>query len=221
VSTVGKAFQIGCGGIIAVLLVGFCALSPESSSTSTSVGDNRAAPAPAPPPLPPLDSARFARGRAIFKSLNRSRDEMTSTITITHPALPKYVNSRTSIVPYFVGDSTQAYLRLRISYVADDWLFVQSVSIRTDSGYYDLDPDRDAADGLHRANAGGEVWEWMDLKGDDHYEMLRDIGTSAKVLVRFNGRDFRNDWRPSASDRKAIRAMVDARYAVHPRLVAP
>jgi hypothetical protein len=39
--------------------------------------------------------------------------------------------------------------------------------------------------------------------------------------VRFSGDKYHQDWRPSVEDRRAIRAMAEARYSFEPRPDVP
>lgn len=157
------------------------------------------------------------RGLTERRSLKRKVDEMTSSVLQTHPALPRFINTRTSIVPYFNGSESAPYFRVRFAYVADDWLFVESIHIKTDTRTYDLFPEQYGRNSIERDNGGGGIWEWWDVPGDEHFPMLVDIGNSAKVMVRFEGRQYIRDWTMPAADRRAIKAMADVRYSYYPR----
>jgi hypothetical protein len=216
----GRAFKLGCGGVLALLLLGFC-VSLSSTPPSGAIATMDTTTAAPPRPSVVVDSSLLGRGMAARKTLRRKVDEMSSAVTLTHPSLPRFVNSRTSIVPYFIGSEARPSFRVRFAYVADDWLFVRTISVKTDSGYYDLTPPQFGDEAIKRDNAAGEIWEWWDAPGDEHYAMLLDIGRSAKVLVRFSGDKYHQDWRPSVEDRRAIRAMAEARYSFEPRPDAP
>lgn len=130
---------------------------------------------------------RLAFERAIG-NMKKSSDEIKGITWVSHrnaPILAKYVSV------YFGSSkgSVESYpLRLKLQYYGDDWLFVRSVTVKADDKVYELgklDFERD--------HSSGSVWEWIDMPVKDH-EMLSHWMTAKRVVVRFNGAQYYNDF---------------------------
>jgi len=134
-----------------------------------------------------LAGARQALEQAIG-NMKMDTDEIEGITWVTHrksPVLGKYVST------YFgskEGSAANYPLRLRIQYYGDDWLFVRSVTVKADDKVYNL-----GAMDFERDHSSGTVWEWVDLPVKD-YSMLNEWMSSKRVVVRFNGDQYHDDF---------------------------
>lgn len=146
---------------------------------------------------------RLAFERAIG-NMKKSTDEIKGITWVSHrnaPILAKYISvyfgsSKGSVVGY--------PLRLKLQYYGDDWLFVRSVTVKADDKVYELgelDFDRD--------HSSGSVWEWIDIPVKDH-EMLNHWMTAKRVVVRFNGDQYYNDFTLPQSQQTQLREVYQA-----------
>lgn len=146
---------------------------------------------------------RLAFERAIG-NMKKSTDEIKDITWVSHrnaPILDKYVSV------YFGSSkgSVASYpLRLKLQYYSDDWLFVRSVTVKADDKVYELgklDFERD--------HSSGSVWEWIDMPVKDH-EMLNHWMTAKRVVVRFNGDQYYDDFTLPQSQQKQLREVYQA-----------
>lgn len=91
--------------------------------------------------------------------------------------------------PYVGFKSGSAWLRYKLYYSADSWLFVNKVLIKADDHKQEL-PNLS----FERDHTGGTIWEWYDRSATDS-----DIGTIKRVIssddavIRFYGRQYYGD----------------------------
>lgn len=137
-------------------------------------------------------------------NMKKKTDEIEGITWLSHrnaPLLGKYVSV------YFGSDkgNTAGYpLRLKLQYYGDDWLFVRSVTVKADDKVYELgklDFERD--------NSSGSVWEWIDMPVKDH-EMLNHWMTAKRVVVRFNGDQYNDDFTLPRSQQTQLREVYQA-----------
>lgn len=162
---------------------------------------------------PPIDTAITQRARRDLAALSREIDAVQGDTTYRDPRASKFVNTRTAIGVYLVTAGGTLHPRMAITYVADDWLFVRSLTVRTDSALYELQPDQYGPNAIERDNGDGKIWEWWDVSADAHRAMLSDIAKSAKVVVRFNGKQYHKDWQVPETDKRAIVRVLSASLA--------
>lgn len=146
---------------------------------------------------------RLALERAIG-NMKKDTDEIKGITWISHrnaPILAKHVSI------YFgssKGSAANYPLRLKLQYYGDDWLFVRSVTVKADDKVYELgrlDFERD--------HSSGSVWEWIDMPVKDH-EMLNRWITAKRVVVRFNGDQYYNDFTLPRGQQAQLREVYQA-----------
>lgn len=144
------------------------------------------------------------------KQMSKKNDEMRGITWYRDKSSPKYVNSRTSLFAYIGKEKEQApFLRLKIQYTADDWLFIEKYIIKaddetfeiTENGYGEIETD----------NGGGDIWEWLDRPvGQDELTILKAIANAKEVKIRFVGRQYYKDKTMSLKDKIAVQNVLDA-----------
>ncbi len=207
---------LGCGGLIAafigLLIIGKCS---DAAPARSAAADTSRLPVLT-DTTPAADTAAFREERVALKALRKTIDSVTGQTTYTHPNSPKFVNSRTAVKPYLIDTGKRLVMRLQVTYVADDWLFIRNYAVKTDSGYYDWTPESYGADAVDRDNAAGGIWEWWDVDATPYLDALRDIAHSKRTVIRFTGKQYHRDWRVPPSDREAIRQLLLAQLAPRP-----
>lgn len=121
-------------------------------------------------------------------NMKKSTDEMTNITWISHRNAPV---SGKHVSVYFGSrkGSAKIYpLRLKLQYQGDDWLFVHSVIVKADDTVYELDNLK-----FERDHSSGTVWEWIDMPIENH-RMLNHCLSAKRVVVRFNGAQYYNDF---------------------------
>lgn len=146
---------------------------------------------------------RRALERAIG-NMQKNTDEITGITWVSHrnaPVLARHVSI------YFgskKGSAANYPLRLKLEYYGDDWLFVRSVTVRADDKVYELG-NLD----FKRDHSSGFVWEWIDMPVRDH-GMLNHWMTAKRVVVRFNGDLYHNDFTLPQGQQTQLREVYQA-----------
>ncbi len=177
-------------------LAGYLLLSkirPENSTYSDKVDEYKER----------IQSARLAS----VKRLRKKEDKVSGVTWYQHPNQPRYTNSRSTAYFYLgrKGDAGRPWLRMRVQFTANKWLFVEEVVAWHDgvtepliSGYFERDHNSD-------------IWEWMDVNPDDYQILvLRSLADADEAILRFKGRQYHKDVTLSAKDKKAIREVLEA-----------
>jgi hypothetical protein len=91
--------------------------------------------------------------------------------------------------PYVGYKSGKAWLRFKLYYEANSWLFVNKVLIKADDykqGFSGLNFARDHTEGT--------IWEWYDRNAlDSDIKLIKKVISSDKAVVRFYGRQYYDD----------------------------
>jgi len=109
-------------------------------------------------------------------------------------------------MPYIGFRNNSQYMMLRYNYARRDWVFFEKVTIAVDDdryykffNYYDITHD----------TGGGMVGEWIDESASSRdIEMLREIVTSKKTIVRFEGDYHYYDYTLTDSDKSGIKDVL-------------
>lgn len=169
--------------------------------------------------LTPLALAETKRANesqlAVYRSaLNKMRietDKFNGTKFYTDRSTPNYVNSSTFHLYIGKSEGGNPYLRFKVRYSDDDWLFVESASINIDGNVRDLglgvNWDRD--------NAKGDIWEWVDVEAtQSQLNVIRDVIGSKSSVIRFFGDKYRDDRTISSTQKRALQNVLDAYEAL-------
>jgi len=93
-----------------------------------------------------------------------------------------------------------ATLRMIVRYNADNWLFVERYTLAVGDERFQQRAD------FRRDNAGGRVWEWIDISPTpEQMSLLRQVAASDDATLRFYGRDY---YRDQDIDREARRDLT-------------
>jgi hypothetical protein len=121
-------------------------------------------------------------------NLKKKTDEIKGITWVSHKTEPLL---DTHMALYFGakdGSSAGYPLRMKFHYFADDWLFISNVTIKADDQIYTLEKME-----FERDHGSGSIWEWSDSAVDD-MAMLNKIIAAKKVVIRFDGRQYYNDF---------------------------
>ena len=151
-----------------------------------------------------------AAQKAALKKM-RTKTDKVEGITWYHASNePRYANSRSYVLPY-IGKrgSGSPWLRLKIHYTGDDWIFWTDLTFFID-GVQKYSKSYDYFDVL-REVGGGDVWECIDISpSSEDIKMLEAIADSKETIIRFKGKNHRYDLTVKASDKTAINDVLTA-----------
>lgn len=141
---------------------------------------------------------------AIVSRMRKKIDKLEKTTWYYDPSSPEY-NDANAFYLYFGEKGGEHWLRWRVQYHADDWLFIRSLTVYTDGRawkYNPVDFERD-----HRA----DIWEWRDVSPTaDDLAMIKAVIQSKEAVVRFNGAQYRADRTISAEQKHALQHVLEA-----------
>lgn len=151
---------------------------------------------------------REKRIKAALAGFNSKHDKVTGNSFYKSKNYPKYIDTRSYVLPYIGENDGRYWVRLKFNYTGDDWIFWEELTFLIDGeryyktiGYSNVERDNDS----------GDVWEYYDYSpSSSDMEMLEKIANSKETIVRFEGDRYHYDLTVSAEDKAAIKQVVDA-----------
>lgn len=142
----------------------------------------------------------------------RSETDAVRGITFYSDKTTTEYNDVNSFHLYIGKNESRIWLRLRIQYTADDWLFIENYVIKADDQRFDIAPDYFA---IERDNAYGAIWEWYDgaVERKD-IRMVQAIIASKNTTLRYNGKQYYVDREITAAEKQALQNVLDAFVAL-------
>ncbi len=156
-----------------------------------------------------LNKKKEAEGKKALAKLRKVKDEIEGTTWNYDPSSPRYNNSDAFHL-YFATKGDFAYpLRLKISYHANDWLFINSFVVVADGQRFERNHTRFEKDNNHK------IWEWYDepMTQDDK-KMIEAVINSKKAIIRFYGDKYHNDRTVSQQKKLALKNILTAHEAI-------
>lgn len=100
---------------------------------------------------------------------------------------------------YVVVDSKKQWLRMKIQYTGDDWLFVSSYKIAADDYRWQSEKMHFERDHSNR------VWEWVDKAPSiQDLKNLKALSKAKNPVIRFQGRQYFSDFQLEPIQQEAI-----------------
>lgn len=149
------------------------------------------------------ESDRLAAAQA-EKNLSKNVDEVRGITWISHRSEPITKDYMSLYFGTDKGSAASYPLRLKFHYFADDWLFVESVTVKADDETFNL-----GEIDFKRDNAAGSVWEWSDEPLRNR-AMVDKVVASKKTIIRFNGRQYYHDFVLPESQKTAMKEIISA-----------
>jgi hypothetical protein len=155
-------------------------------------------------------AAQKRRAKAAVARMRKKIDEVEGTTWYYDPSTPRYTNYDSFHIYIGSEQDSAPWLRLRIQYVADDWLFVNSFIVVADGQRFDKPLAK-----FERDNGGGEIWEWYDEStSPDDLKMIETVANSKKATLRLVGDKYRHDRTISATEKAALKSVLAAFHAL-------
>jgi hypothetical protein len=149
------------------------------------------------------------RSALALKKMIKNSDKIEGVDWYKENSSPKYNNQNGFFLYIGKRAAGNPWLRLRIQYFADDWLFIESFIVVADGQRF----ERNAVK-FERDN-NSEIWEWYDENlTDADLQMINAIISSKEAVIRFNGRQYRKDKKITESQKAAMRNVLDAYKAL-------
>jgi len=147
------------------------------------------------------------------KKMRKKYDDMNGTTWYHDKSSPQYLNYNGFYA--YIGDTKTSlpWLRLRIQYAADDWLFIEKYIIKVDGKTYTLSEEKYGE--IEKDNGDGGIWEWLDRSVDeDEYEIIKAVAFGENVKIRFAGKQYQKDKNITSKQKLALRNVLAAYEAL-------
>jgi hypothetical protein len=110
-----------------------------------------------------------------------------------------------STAQLYIGfNDKSVWLRFKVKYYGDDWLFVDSYKVAADD-YRWQSPKIN----FERDNSSGSVWEWSDSSATDKdIEVANALASATKSIIRFNGNQYYSDENLAEDQKEGIKNIL-------------
>jgi hypothetical protein len=157
------------------------------------------------------EAAEKTRIASATSKMRKETDDVRGVTFYEDKSTTQY-NNANSFHLYIGQKDAQEWLRLRIQYAGDDWLFIENYVIKADGQTFDFSPDYSE---VERDNGSGGVWEWYDREvTQSDVKMIQAIIASKSTTLRYNGQQYYSDRPITAAEKKALQNVLDAFVAL-------
>ena len=133
-----------------------------------------------------------------LKSFRKKEDEFEGVKFYSEKRTPYYANVN-FIYPYISNSRNNYYLRLKLQYTSDNWLFINRAIFLIDGIKYEIS-------GNFERDNNSTIWEWLDLSvGDKERDILEMLANSKKAKVRYEGDKYYKDRTITSKEKSIIR----------------
>lgn len=158
-----------------------------------------------------IDSAQAKRVAALApmvpglkKKMRQEVDDMKGITFYYDPATPKYANAN-AFATYIGQSKDNLWLRFKINYHGDDWLFIRKYMIKVDSTVLEVIPQTE----VQRDNDAGGIWEtWDETVNADYYAILKQVAESKTAKIRFEGRQYYQEKPITPAQKESIKNVL-------------
>ena len=157
-------------------------------------------------------AARAEKERAAqaLRNMRSFHDEVRDLTLYFDRNVSRYVNTGGSRLLLYIAKPASGTPNLFFSlrYQADEWLFVQSYTIKADDRTFTISPSYGE---VERDNGYGGIWEWYTTAAGTHeLEIVRAVIRSARTIIRYNGQQYYRDRTVTAGERQSMQNVLDA-----------
>lgn len=97
------------------------------------------------------------------------------------------------------------WLRMKVMYRADDWLFVNSYIVVADDVRYESPVQK-----FKRDHTSGIIWEWIDVSpNNEQLKLLKKVADAKEVTVRFKGNNYSADKTMSTKAKTDVKRIME------------
>jgi hypothetical protein len=144
---------------------------------------------------------------AALKKLKKRVDEFSGVTFYTHPAEPRFADTRSYLLSYLAEKNGSSALRVQLHYTADSWLFISSAKFNIDGKVVPFS----VPEASWKRDNDSEIWEWVDVNVTPELRsLLEQVANSKTTIIRFDGRQYYDDFTVTAKDKAAIRDVFAA-----------
>lgn len=140
-----------------------------------------------------------------LKRLKKEQDDISGVTWYKQPYFTHY-NNRNLMSAYIGSHGISPYLRLKMSYTGDDWIFFERAYLSYDGKTKVINFDE--YNDKKSDNSGYGVWEWIDVYVDSELlNYLRDFSNSKNAKMRLSGK-YTKTRNLTYNERKGLRDVI-------------
>lgn len=208
-----KIAGIGCLGfiglfIISAVFVGLFGSDKENNSTDENVVTKKVDSVKLKEDLRIKDSISIVRlkkrtkAEKALKTFRKIEDEFEGNTFYYDKRTPKYTN-RNFIYPYIGKNGDHYWLRLRLQYASENWLFIKKGTLLIDGEKYTIT-------GNWEKDHNSGIWEWLDIEVKaNQLRILNKIANSKSTKVRYEGTKYHDDRTITSKEKSIIRKTLE------------
>lgn len=141
-----------------------------------------------------------------FSKLRKKNDKFEHTTWYKNSYFTHDANSN-HLSLYIGQKENDIWLRLKISYYGDDWIFFDKAQLLI--GNYTCTIPFDKYEDKDTDNSGGKVWEWIDVPVDETLiTSIGALGTADKASIRLSGK-YSDERDITSIEQKAFQQVLD------------
>lgn len=209
-----KIAGIGCAGIIGLFVISGILVGIFSSDTETNTSLEKEIATKEIDSVQIKENLRIKDSIAIvkkqkkekaekaLKSFKKTEDEFKGNAFYRDSRTPNYTN-RNFIYPYIGQEGDHYWLRLKLQYAADDWLFINK-------GILLIDGEQFTISGTWERDNNSGIWEWLDMQVRTNERIILDkLANSKSAKVRYEGRQYHNDRTITSKEKSIIKKTLE------------
>lgn len=159
-----------------------------------------------------IKAAKEAEKKRALSKMRVEKDNVEGITFYSDRSSPNFVNT-TAFYAYIGTRGDKPWLQLKIQYASDDWLFIESYTVKTDRRSFEI--TEKSYGEIKKDHSGGKIWEWLDRHvGKHEYQMMEAVSNSKSATIRYRGKDYVKDKAITESQKTAFKNVLEAYKAL-------
>ncbi len=145
---------------------------------------------------------RQVKINSFLSKMRIETDDVKDIKWIYDTSSPMYINVN-AIFIYIsaLKDNSNPTLRMKIQYTGENWLFINSYSLKVDDKLYTITPSYGEVERDNKTT----VWEWYDfIPNNSQISIIREIIKSNKTILRYEGDIYNKDKEITQTEKNAM-----------------
>ena len=156
--------------------------------------------------LKDLCSQLSERKESLMGKMVANHDKIEGITYYKSQDAPEYINTNDLYAYIVTKEGFKPYLRFKIQYTSDDWLFINKYIINIDGENHEIIPEF----GEVKRDNKTTVWEWIDkLASHNDIWMLYDIVNSEETIIRHQGDTKKHDRVVTKKEKNALSEVIE------------
>lgn len=148
----------------------------------------------------------------LLKNMHIKYDDMRDINWYSDKSTPQYTNYNSFHLYITKSGDKKPFLRFRIQYTDDKWLFIENYIIKTDNNTYNISTNYG---NINKDHGSRKVWEWYDVSMNNNiYNIINHVINSKSAKIRYNGKQYYKDRIITNKEKQALKNVLDVYEAM-------